>query len=399
MGGGDRSARAGDVQGPAELQDLAIAFDQMAESVARQETVRRNLVADVAHELRTPVAVLQAGHEALLDGVTEPTPEQLGSLRDEVLRLARMVDDLQRLAAAEAAALQLTLIACDLAEIAGTAADRLAGAFDAADITVDRQLSSVQVMGDPGRLHEVIGNLLTNALKFTPAGGSVLVQARPADQRALLRVRDSGAGIPPDELPHIFDRFFRGRGAAGVARQRHRADRGRRAGPRAPRAAGGEQPAGSGHAGHCPPPPRVTCGAARLAAARSAGRACASSCSWPSADSRQAGIRNRWPPTQRNATWATGPPVLASEKRSVTSAAAPHSGHGTSVSFCIVRTVPSACPWPVRGANRPAQPGAGQVVPVWRRGEDAGPAAAQMRPAFAPHDHHKGFTRRALRRA
>jgi two-component system sensor histidine kinase BaeS len=217
MGGGDRSARAGDVQGPAELQDLAIAFDQMAESVARQETVRRNLVADVAHELRTPVAVLQAGHEALLDGVTEPTPEQLGSLRDEVLRLARMVDDLQRLAAAEAAALQLTLIACDLAEIAGTAADRLASAFDAADITVDRQLSSVQVMGDPGRLHEVIGNLLTNALKFTPAGGSVLVQAGPADQRALLRVRDSGAGIPPDELPHIFDRFFRGRGAAGVA--------------------------------------------------------------------------------------------------------------------------------------------------------------------------------------
>jgi two-component system, OmpR family, sensor histidine kinase BaeS len=217
MGGGDRSARAGDVQGPAELQDLAIAFDQMAESVSRQETVRRNLVADVAHELRTPVAVLQAGHEALLDGVTEPTPEQLGSLRDEVLRLARMVDDLQRLAAAEAAALQLTLVTCDLAEIAGTAADRLAGAFDAADIAVDRQLSSVQVMGDPGRLHEVIGNLLTNALKFTPAGGSVLVQTGPEDQRALLRVRDSGAGIPPDELPHIFDRFFRGRGAAGVA--------------------------------------------------------------------------------------------------------------------------------------------------------------------------------------
>jgi methyl-accepting chemotaxis protein len=121
MGAGDRSARAGDVRGPAELRDLAVAFDQMAESLARQERVRRNLVADVAHELRTPVAVLQAGHEALLDGVTEPTPEQLGSLRDEVLRLAHMVDDLQRLAAAEAAALQLTLIPCDLAEIAETA--------------------------------------------------------------------------------------------------------------------------------------------------------------------------------------------------------------------------------------------------------------------------------------
>ena len=217
MGGGDRSARAGEVRGPAELRDLAKAFDQMAESLARQEKVRRNLVADVAHELRTPVAVLQAGHEALLDGVTEPTPEQLGSLRDEVLRLAHMVDDLQRLAAAEAAALQLTLVPCDLAEIAETAASRLDGAFAAADIILKRRLASVQVMGDPVRLHEVVANLLTNALKFTPAGGSVLLETGPEGEQAVLRVRDTGPGIAPDELPHIFDRFFRGRGAAGVA--------------------------------------------------------------------------------------------------------------------------------------------------------------------------------------
>jgi two-component system sensor histidine kinase BaeS len=217
MGGGDRSARAGDVRGPAELQDLAHAFDQMAESLARQEKVRRNLVADVAHELRTPVAVLQAGHEALLDGVTEPTPEQLGSLRDEVLRLAHMVDDLQRLAAAEAAALQLTLVPCDLAEIAESAASRMDGAFDAADIILKRRLTSVPVRGDPVRLHEVVGNLLTNALKFTPAGGSVLLETGPEGEQAVLRVRDTGPGIPPDELPHIFDRFFRGKGAAKVA--------------------------------------------------------------------------------------------------------------------------------------------------------------------------------------
>jgi two-component system sensor histidine kinase BaeS len=217
MGGGDRSARAGDVRGPAEMQDLAIAFDQMADSLARQEKVRRNLVADVAHELRTPVAVLQAGHEALLDGVTEPSPEQLGSLRDEVLRLAHMVDDLQRLAAAEAAALQLKLTECDLAEIAETAASRLDSAFDTAGIVLKRRLSRVRVLGDPARLGEVAGNLLTNALKFTPSGGSVVLEAGPEGQRAVLRVRDSGPGIPPDELPHIFDRFFRGRGAAGVA--------------------------------------------------------------------------------------------------------------------------------------------------------------------------------------
>src|SRR5215472_14506706 len=176
MGGGDRSARAGDVRGPGELQDLANAFDQMAESLARQEKVRRNLVADVAHELRTPVAVLQAGHEALLDGVTEPTPEQLGSLRDEVLRLAHMVDDLQRLAAAEAAALQLTLVPCDLAEIAEAAADSLARRFETAEVTLDRQLAVAPVLADERWMHQVVTNLLSNALKFTPAGGTVTIR-------------------------------------------------------------------------------------------------------------------------------------------------------------------------------------------------------------------------------
>ena len=109
MGQGDRAARVGPIAAPGEIGELATAFDLMANTLDRQEQLRRDLVADVAHELRTPIAVLQAGHEALLDGVTEPTQEQLVSLRDEVLRLARMVGDLQTLAAAEAAALQLTL--------------------------------------------------------------------------------------------------------------------------------------------------------------------------------------------------------------------------------------------------------------------------------------------------
>jgi two-component system, OmpR family, sensor histidine kinase BaeS len=216
MGGDDRSARAGDVRGPGELRDLAVAFDQMADSLALQEKLRRNLVADVAHELRTPVAVLQAGHEALLDGVAEPAPGQLASLRDEVLRLARIVGDLHALASAEAAALQLTRRRCDLAGIAAAAADSLAASFDTAGISLERRLAEVRVMGDPGRLHEVITNLLTNAVKFTPAGGRVLLEAGLHEQHARLRVSDTGAGIPPDELPHIFDRFFRGQHATGV---------------------------------------------------------------------------------------------------------------------------------------------------------------------------------------
>ena len=160
------------------MRELAAAFDQMAGTMDRQEQIRRNLVADVAHELRTPIAILQAGHEALLDGVAEPTPAELGSLRDEVLRLARMVGDLQTLAAADAAALNLARRPCDLADLAAAAADSLARRFEAAGLTLDRQLAASPVLADPHWLHQVITNLLTNALKFTPAGGHVTHQHR-----------------------------------------------------------------------------------------------------------------------------------------------------------------------------------------------------------------------------
>ena len=150
----------------------------MADGEGGQDQVRRNLVADVAHELRTPIAVLQAGHEAMLDGVAGPTPEHLVSLRDEVLRLARMVDDLQRLASAEAAALQLTLVPSDLAAAAVVAADSLADSSRRRHHP-ERRLSEVMVLCDPLRMHEIATNLLTNAMKFTPAGGTVLLETGP----------------------------------------------------------------------------------------------------------------------------------------------------------------------------------------------------------------------------
>jgi signal transduction histidine kinase len=214
MGRGERAARVGNVSAPGELRELATAFDQMADTRDRQDQVRRDLVADVAHELRTPVAVLQAGHEALLDGITEPTPDQLASLRDEVLRLARMVGDLQTLAAADAAALHLTRRPCDLASLGAAAADSLAGQFEAAGITLERRLTPAGIDADPRWLHQVITNLLTNALKFTAAGGHVTIEAGLSGADAVLTVTDTGAGIPADELPRIFDRFWRGRQAA-----------------------------------------------------------------------------------------------------------------------------------------------------------------------------------------
>ena len=217
MGSGERTARVGQVAAPAELRELATAFDQMADALARQEQLRRDLVADVAHELRTPVAVLQAGHEAMLDGVAEPTPEQLASLRDEVLRLANMVNDLQTLAAADAAALHLSRRDCDLATLADDAVASVIGRFESAGITLERRFAEADVLADPRWLHQLIMNLLTNALKFTPEGGRVTVEVSPAGPDAMLTVTDTGIGIPADELPHVFDRFWRGRQAAQIS--------------------------------------------------------------------------------------------------------------------------------------------------------------------------------------
>ena len=217
MASGDRSARAGRVSGPGELRELAAAFDQMADTLDREDKIRRDLVASVAHELRTPVAVLQAGHEALLDGVIEATPDELGSLRDEVLRLARMVDDLQTLAAADAAGLQLTRTHRDLAGIAAEAADSVSRQFEAASVRLDRELDSTPVVADERWLHQVVTNLLGNALKFTPADGRVTVRTRQDGADAVLTVSDTGVGIPASELPHVFERFWRGRAAAGTS--------------------------------------------------------------------------------------------------------------------------------------------------------------------------------------
>jgi two-component system, OmpR family, sensor histidine kinase BaeS len=214
MASGDRSARAGEIKAPGELRELAAAFDHMADTLDYEDKIRRDMVASVAHELRTPVAVLQAGHEALLDGVIEPSPDELGSLRDEVLRLARMVDDLQTMASADAAVLQLTRERCDLADMAGSAADSLVRRFEAAEVTLVRQLAPAPVMADQRWMHQVVTNLLGNALKFTPAGGTVTIRTRQDGPNAVLEVEDTGVGIPADELPRIFDRFWRGQAAA-----------------------------------------------------------------------------------------------------------------------------------------------------------------------------------------
>jgi signal transduction histidine kinase len=217
MGSGRRDVRVGRIRGFRDIHELAATFDEMAERLDQQDQLRRDFVADISHELRAPIAVLRASTEGMLDHITEPTAAQIAALNDEAVRLGRMVDDLQRLAAAEAAAIQLTLAHCDLADLAADAADSLSNIFDQAGVRLERRLSPVHARCDRARMREVVTNLMTNAVKFTAAGGLVVLETRSSGGLATLRVSDSGVGIPPEEIPHVSERFYRGSGAAEIS--------------------------------------------------------------------------------------------------------------------------------------------------------------------------------------
>lgn len=207
---GDRDARADMAEAPGELGELAAAFDQMADTLRREDELRRALVADVAHELRTPTTILQAACEELVDGLAQPTPARLSSLHDETLRLGRVIEDLETVASAQAARLHLARQPVDLADIAETAATMFQPQFDDAGITLSTTTTPAVVDGDPDRLHQIVVNLLSNAVKFTPPDGTVTLTVAPVDHLARIEVSDTGPGIPANELPHVFERFWRG---------------------------------------------------------------------------------------------------------------------------------------------------------------------------------------------
>jgi two-component system sensor histidine kinase BaeS len=215
LGAGDLSERV-PVVGRDELAGLARSFNRMADSLQRGEERQRRLVADVAHELRTPLANLRGYLEALKDGVVAPDPELFASLHEEAVLQQRIVDDLQDLALAEAGTLVYHRSRVDLVEllevcrtahqaVAETAGVRLTATGD----------GPVPVHADPDRLRQVLGNLVGNALRATPAGGAVTLAAVRAGAWATVTVADTGTGIAPEHLPYVFDRFWRGDPARG----------------------------------------------------------------------------------------------------------------------------------------------------------------------------------------
>lgn len=196
-----------------ELGELAAAFNAMAEALGRQEALRRHMAADIAHELRTPLAVLQANLEAMLDGVRPVTVEAVAELHHETELLARLVADLRDLSLAEAGQLPLRRQPTDLAGLARTTVGQFVARAESKDVRLAvvaaDDLPPADV--DPDRVAQVLSNLLDNALRHTPAGGAVEVRVEPGTRpdNVHVAVRDSGPGIPAEHLPHVFERFYR----------------------------------------------------------------------------------------------------------------------------------------------------------------------------------------------
>jgi signal transduction histidine kinase len=198
--------------GSDEIGDLARAFNAMAAALQQAERQRQDMTADIAHELRNPIAVLQGSLEAVVDGVLPPTSENLQPLVAQTQLLARLVDDLRTLALADAGRLSLERSPTDPAELARAALAHMRPQAEAKGIDLQAELAAglPRVALDPQRIAQVLGNLLSNAVRHTPPGGRIRLRLQVQAGRGLVfSVADSGPGISPEALPHIFERFYR----------------------------------------------------------------------------------------------------------------------------------------------------------------------------------------------
>ena len=192
---------------------LADSFNQMVGELERNDQQRRNLTADIAHELRTPIHVIQGNLEGIIDGVYQPDEDTIHQLLDETHRLSRLVEDLHTLSLAEGGELPLSLETVRVAEIFEDVVTSFSGQAASAGVELDANAPpSLTVSVDPGRLVQVLSNLVVNALRHTSEGGTLRLEAAATESGTRITVADTGAGIPPENLPFIFDRLWRGGG-------------------------------------------------------------------------------------------------------------------------------------------------------------------------------------------
>jgi len=246
---GDLSARiAAQARGPGDLRSLSDSFNRMASALERSDRERRDLLADIAHELRTPLTVIRGRLEGIVDGVYPADEAHVAPVLEETYLLERLVEDLRLLTLAESRQLHFDRKMIDLGELAERAVDLFRAEADERNIHLSARVEAdtPQVNADPQRVGQVIGNLLSNAIRYAPEGGRVSVTVARSPGGAMLAVVDNGPGVPDSDLPRLFDRFWRGEksrtraaGGAGlglaIARQLIEAQGGAIAAANAPR--------------------------------------------------------------------------------------------------------------------------------------------------------------------
>lgn len=200
-----------EADGVDELGQLARRFNRMAEKLHQVESMRRQLIGDVSHELRTPLTAIKGSMEGLMDGILPASDETYQQIHQEADRLNRLVDDLQELSRVEAGAYELDLRPTQIAPMMETLAKRFRGQFESKRVGLSLSLPAdlPPVLADEHRILQVLTNLTANALQYTPEGGTVTISAARANGTVRIKVRDTGAGIAPEHLSHLFDRFYR----------------------------------------------------------------------------------------------------------------------------------------------------------------------------------------------
>jgi len=210
---GDLSAQVPE-RGSGDMRRLVRSFNRMARELQAADQQRRNLTADVAHELRTPLHVIQGNLEGILDGVYPPSEEHLRATLDETHQLARLVEDLQTLSLAEAGQLPLQLEQVEVADLLSDVITSFSSQAESQGVDLRLEAggdpAKLVIQADALRLGQVLANLVVNALRHTPPGGSITLRTDRLDGSVRMRISDTGEGIPPEDLPFIFDRFWRG---------------------------------------------------------------------------------------------------------------------------------------------------------------------------------------------